>query len=272
MGQRQALRSSCAWTEVRETQEKRARRQMSICELSCWWSAELLKRRLRACPTARAHARTAPTSTPSTRALLARAPCPASAMPARGRGRGAKASGRSRARQHEPPAENAEQLSAADSTTRRLEISIAMWDFDHWCADGDESSPDAQRSESALSRLRMDQQRPARQGDNSRIARTFDHGQRCSGKKLARHGLMRELRVGQRFRGIVLRCLNAAYAPAHDDSPKGVDVVSPSDRSLVDEAGVAVVECSWARLDEIPFGRIRSPHERIRQSLTQCVD
>lgn len=64
---------------------------------------------------------------------------------------------------------------------------------------------------------------------------------------------MRELRIGQRFRGIVL-------------SPKGVDVVSPSDRHIVEDAGVAVVECSWARLDEIPFHKIRSPNERIRTS------
>ncbi|QRW19530.1 hypothetical protein RhiXN_00936 [Rhizoctonia solani] len=29
------------------------------------------------------------------------------------------------------------------------------------------------------------------------------------------------------------------------------------------EAGVAVVECSWARLDDVPFGKIRSPNERL---------
>jgi len=46
--------------------------------------------------------------------------------------------------------------------------------------------------------------------------------------------------------------------------PKGTQVVSPSDREIVDIHGVAVVECSWARLDEIPFQKIRSPHERIR--------
>ncbi|GAA6053082.1 hypothetical protein JCM3770_000375 [Rhodotorula araucariae] len=80
----------------------------------------------------------------------------------------------------------------------------------------------------------------------------FDHcdPRKCSGKKLARMDLMQELRVGQRFQGIVM-------------SPKGKDVVSPADKDIVAVAGVAVVECSWARLDEIPFNKIRSPHERI---------
>lgn len=30
-------------------------------------------------------------------------------------------------------------------------------------------------------------------------------------------------------------------------------------------SGLAVVEASWARLDEIPWGRIKGPHERLRE-------
>lgn len=62
--------------------------------------------------------------------------------------------------------------------------------------------------------------------------------------------MMSELRVGQRFRGVVL-------------SPKGTQVVSPGDIEIVKEHGTAVVECSWARLEELPWGKIRSPHERL---------
>ncbi|KAJ6488063.1 DUF367 family protein [Mycena vulgaris] len=80
----------------------------------------------------------------------------------------------------------------------------------------------------------------------------FDHcdPRRCSGKKLSRLGLIKELKVGSRFRGIVV-------------SPKGKQVVSPSDREIVLKGGLAVVECSWARLDDVPFGKIASPHERL---------
>ncbi|KAI0275501.1 DUF367-domain-containing protein [Russula aff. rugulosa BPL654] len=80
----------------------------------------------------------------------------------------------------------------------------------------------------------------------------FDHcdPRRCSGKRLARQHLISELRVGSRFRGVVL-------------SPNAVQVLSPADKEFIDKGGLAVVECSWARLSEIPFSKIASPHERL---------
>jgi pre-rRNA-processing protein TSR3 len=67
---------------------------------------------------------------------------------------------------------------------------------------------------------------------------------KCSGRKLARFGYLRELNVSQKFPGIIL-------------SPAGVKVVSKEDRHIIEECGLAVVDCSWAKVDEIPFGKIR---------------
>ncbi|KAH8094510.1 DUF367-domain-containing protein [Cristinia sonorae] len=80
----------------------------------------------------------------------------------------------------------------------------------------------------------------------------FDHcdPRRCSGKRLARMGLIQDLRVGQRFRGIVV-------------TPKATQPISPADREIIEKNGLAVVECSWARLEDVPFGKIASPHERL---------
>ncbi|KAJ3175883.1 ribosome biogenesis protein tsr3 [Geranomyces variabilis] len=81
----------------------------------------------------------------------------------------------------------------------------------------------------------------------------FDHcdPKRCSGRKLARLNMIKTLRVGgTKFKGIVL-------------SPKGAMSVSPADRSIVESGGACVVDCSWARVEEVPFDKIRSPHERL---------
>ncbi|KAI9725051.1 MAG: hypothetical protein M1812_000327 [Candelaria pacifica] len=73
---------------------------------------------------------------------------------------------------------------------------------------------------------------------------------RCSGKKLMKLGLMRELAVGQKFAGVVI-------------SPNAKKVVSRADAELLDQYGVAVVECSWARLKEVPFSKIGGKCERL---------
>ncbi|KAJ4384452.1 ribosome biogenesis protein tsr3 [Didymella sp. IMI 355093] len=73
---------------------------------------------------------------------------------------------------------------------------------------------------------------------------------RCSGKRLMRLGMMRELHVGQKFAGVVV-------------SPKGKKIVSREDKELLDQYGAAVVEASWKRIDEVPFGRIGGKCERL---------
>eukprot|EP01018_Ginkgo_biloba_P037976 Gb_39678 [translate_table: standard] len=82
----------------------------------------------------------------------------------------------------------------------------------------------------------------------------WDFGQcdikRCTGRKLSRFGLLKELRLNQRFGGIVL-------------SPMGTKCVSREDQPLLQKTGLAVVDCSWARLSDVPFVTLRCVAPRL---------
>ncbi|KAH7157175.1 hypothetical protein EDB81DRAFT_415303 [Dactylonectria macrodidyma] len=73
---------------------------------------------------------------------------------------------------------------------------------------------------------------------------------RCSGKKLIRLGMMRDLNFGQRHNGVII-------------TPNGKIVVSPADHDLMDQWGAAVVECSWARTQEVQWNKVGGKCERL---------
>uniref|UniRef100_A0A7S0GR31 18S rRNA aminocarboxypropyltransferase n=1 Tax=Amorphochlora amoebiformis TaxID=1561963 RepID=A0A7S0GR31_9EUKA len=73
---------------------------------------------------------------------------------------------------------------------------------------------------------------------------------RCTGMKLKRAGLLRPLRIRQRWGGIVL-------------TPFGATALSPSDKELVVKYGLGVVDCSWARVDQISPSDCPGKHARL---------
>lgn len=73
---------------------------------------------------------------------------------------------------------------------------------------------------------------------------------RCSGRKLARHNLIKTLQLGKHFNGVAL-------------TPTGQKCLSREDSSLIEVNGIAVVDCSWARLDQTPFHKMKTQNARL---------
>lgn len=73
---------------------------------------------------------------------------------------------------------------------------------------------------------------------------------RCTGARLAKIGILQRMPLKQPFRGIVL-------------SPNATISVSPADTSILETSGSSVIDCSWARLSEIPFRQMQAGHHRL---------
>ena len=73
---------------------------------------------------------------------------------------------------------------------------------------------------------------------------------RCSGRKLAKMGHLRVLKPYQKFGGIIL-------------SPFAQIPISPSDGPLIEQKGICLIDCSWARVSEVNFNRLHNGKERV---------
>jgi pre-rRNA-processing protein TSR3 len=73
---------------------------------------------------------------------------------------------------------------------------------------------------------------------------------RCSGARLAKRGIFDKMPLKSPFRGIVL-------------DPEAKIAVSPADVDILETGGVSLIDCSWARLQEIPFKQMTSGHHRL---------
>ena len=66
---------------------------------------------------------------------------------------------------------------------------------------------------------------------------------RDSGSKLCRLGYSVNIRIGASFPGVVL-------------SSEATQFVSPADKEIIETHGIAGINCSWNRLEEIPFDKM----------------
>lgn len=73
---------------------------------------------------------------------------------------------------------------------------------------------------------------------------------RCTGARLVKRGMFENMPLKQPFRGLVL-------------SPNATKSISPADKEILEGGGMSLIDCSWARLEEIPWKQMQSGHHRL---------
>ena len=73
---------------------------------------------------------------------------------------------------------------------------------------------------------------------------------RCTGARLVKRGMLESMPLKQPFRGLVL-------------SPQATKSISPADKEILEGGGMSLIDCSWARLEEIPWKQMQSGHHRL---------
>ncbi|KAH8740742.1 Yor006cp-like protein [Cryptosporidium ryanae] len=77
---------------------------------------------------------------------------------------------------------------------------------------------------------------------------------KCSGRKLLRFKYAKRLehdkRYSRRWSGIIL-------------SPRAKKKLSLEDKDIVSKGGIGVIDCSWNKIEEIPFHKIHNGNERL---------
>jgi pre-rRNA-processing protein TSR3 len=43
----------------------------------------------------------------------------------------------------------------------------------------------------------------------------------------------------------------------------GKVAISPADKEIVSQFGISVIDCSWAKIDNIPFSKMKKGHDRL---------
>lgn len=75
----------------------------------------------------------------------------------------------------------------------------------------------------------------------------------CTGMRLKKYGLLKEIKLNSKFRGVLL-------------TPTAEKIVSQEDKDIILEHGICVLDCSWAKFSELNLSN-KKFEARLRKAI-----